>query len=293
MAKHERGAVGMRLIHLALLAVLLTAAGSGSRGAVAQEGETAFPPHRVAGNLYYVGSQAQASYLVTTPEGHVLINSCFAETVPLIQASVKKLGFRFADVRVLLTSHAHNDHVAGSALVRRLTGAKVMVMEGDDEIVRTGGKADFQYSSTWEPCPVDRVLRDGDTVKLGGSTLVAHKTPGHTRGCTTWTMEVREGEKRLQAVIIGSPNVNPGYRLVGNTKYPTIAEDFARTFQVLKSLPCDLFLGAHGEYYGLTTKYERLQKEAGNPFIDPKGYWGYVRRKEKAFRGELARQKAE
>ena len=257
----------------------------------AQSNDQPFPPHRIIGNVYYVGSDALASYLITTSAGHILINSSFEETVPLIRASVEKLKFRFQDVKILLTSHAHSDHVAGNALVKRLTGARVLVMEGDENLVRNGGKGDFQYESVWEPCPVDEVLRDRQEVKLGDAVLVAHRTPGHTKGCTTWTLRVSEGGKLHQVVIIGSPNVNPGYRLVGNPKYPTISDDFASTFRILKSLPCDVFLGAHGDYYGMREKFARLQKgSSGNPFVDPQGYQQYVALKEKAFRDELARQ---
>jgi metallo-beta-lactamase class B len=257
----------------------------------AQSNDQPFPPHRIIANVYYVGSEALASYLITTSAGHILINSSFEETVPLIRASVEKLKFRFQDVKILLTSHAHSDHVAGNALVKRLTGARVLVMEGDENLVRTGGKGDFQYESVWEPCPVDEVLRDGQEVKLGDAVLVARRTPGHTKGCTTWTLRVSEGGELHQVVIMGSPNVNPGYKLVGNSKYPTISDDFASTFRILKSLPCDVFLGAHGDYYGLQEKYARLQKgTSGNPFVDPQGYQQYVASKEKAFRDELARQ---
>ena len=257
----------------------------------AQSNDQPFPPHRIIGNVYYVGSEALASYLIATSAGHILINSSFEETVPLIRASVEKLKFRFQDVKILLTSHAHSDHVAGNALVKRLTGARVLVMEGDENLVRNGGKGDFQYESVWEPCPVDEVLRDRQEVKLGDAVLVAHRTPGHTKGCTTWTLRVSEGGKLHHVVIIGSPNVNPGYRLVGNSKYPTISDDFASTFRILKSLPCDVFLGAHGNYYGLQEKYARLQKgTSGNPFVDPQGYQQYVALKENAFRDELARQ---
>jgi metallo-beta-lactamase class B len=257
----------------------------------AQSNDQPFPPHRIIGNVYYVGSEALASYLITTSAGHILINSSFEETVPLIRASVEKLKFRFQDVKILLTSHAHSDHVAGNALVKRLTRARVLVMEGDENLVRTGGKGDFQYESVWEPCCVDEILRDGQEVKLGDAVLVARRTPGHTKGCTTWALRVSEGGKLHQVVIIGSPNVNPGYKLVGNSKYPTISDDFASTFRILKSLPCDVFLGAHGNYYGMQEKYARLQKGTSeNPFVDPQGYQQYVASKEKAFRDELARQ---
>ena len=253
--------------------------------------DSPFPPHHIAGNLYYVGSKQLASYLIKTTKGHILINSGFAETVPLIKASVEKLGFRFKDIKILLDSHAHDDHVAGNALVRKLSGSKVYVMGGDEEIVRTGGRGDFQYTTKWEPCPVDKVLHDGDIASLGDATLTAHKTPGHTRGCTTWTMTVIEKGKPLRAVIIGSPNVNPGYKLVNNAKYPSIAEDYRRCFRLLKTFPCDLFLGAHGNYYNLEEKYARLQKHPStNPFIDPIGYRKYVDYREQAFFAELKKQ---
>src|SRR4051794_1720283 len=186
-----------------------------------------FPAHKVIGNVYYVGSKDLASYLITTPEGHILINSGFERTVPLIQKSVESLGFRMRDIKVLLASHAHSDHVAGHARMRELTGAKVYVMRGDDDVIRSGGKGQYLYAgSRWGPCPVDRVLEDGEEVKLGGVTLVARLTPGHTRGCTTWTWRAADGGKEYDVVVIGSPNVNPGYRLVGNADYPEIADDF-------------------------------------------------------------------
>jgi metallo-beta-lactamase class B len=231
-----------------------------------------FPAHRVMGNVYYVGSKALATYLITTPEGHLLINSGFEETVPLIRVAAESLGFKLRDVKIILASHAHSDHVAGHALLQELTGAKVYAMRGDEKVIATGGEGQYLYGdSRWKPCPVDRVLEDGEEVKLGGVTLVARRTPGHTRGCTTWTWRVAEGDKTYDAVVIGSPNVNPGYRLVANQDYPEIADDFARTFGILKSLPCDLFLGAHGEYYGMAAKYERLPRDR-NAFVDPAGY---------------------
>lgn len=252
-----------------------------------------FPAHKVVGNVYYVGSKDLASYLITTTEGHILINSGFERTVPLIQKSVESLGLKMRDVKVLLASHAHSDHVAGHAKMKELTGAKVYVMRGDDAVIASGGKGQYLYAdSRWTPCPVDRVLEDGEEVKLGGVTLVARKTPGHTRGCTTWTWRVDDGGKGYDVVVVGSPNVNPGYRLVGNTDYPEIADDFARTFRVLKALPCDVFLGAHGNYYGMVAKHERARRGAGaNPFVDPEGYRDYVAQKEKAFRDALAAQR--
>ncbi len=254
--------------------------------------DSPFPAHQVAGNTYYVGSHELASYLITTPEGHFLINSSFEETVPLIRGAVESLGFKMKDVKYLLASHAHSDHVAGHAKMRELTGAKVLVMKGDDDVVSGGGKGQYLYvDSRWPECAVDRVLKDGDEVKLGSVTLVARHTPGHTRGCTTWTWQETVAGKKLDVVVIGSPNVNPGFRLVGNKEYPTMADDYATTFKVLKSLPCDVFLGAHGNYYDMHAKHEQLAKKpAENPFIDPQGYKKYVELKEATYRKKLADQ---
>jgi metallo-beta-lactamase class B len=255
-----------------------------------------FPPFRIAGNLYYVGSKGLANYLITTSQGHVLINSDLEANVPLIRASVEKLGFKFTDIKILLISHAHWDHSAGSATIKALTGAKHMVMDADVSVVESGGKTDFQYgnvpTSLYPPTKVDRVLHDGDEVKLGDAVLVAHLTPGHTKGCTTWTMNVQEARRTYNVVIIGSPNVNPGYRLVNNASYPQIAADYERMFRVLKSLPCDIFLGGHGAEFDLEAKYSRLKEGALTSFVDPEGYKKYVADRERAFRTELARQRA-
>jgi metallo-beta-lactamase class B len=252
-----------------------------------------FPAHCVVGNVYYVGSKDLASYLITTREGHILINSGFERTVPLIQKSVESLGFKMTDVKILLASHAHSDHVAGHAKLQELTGAKVYVMRGDDQVIASGGEGQYMYGlNRWKPCQVDRILQDGDEIKLGGATLIAHLTPGHTRGCTTWSWRSETGGKTYDVVVIGSPNVNPGYRLVDNKAYPEIAADFAKTFEILKRLPCDVFLGAHGGYYGMIKKYERGNERAGaNPFVDPEGYRAFVSQKERAFRDNLDAQR--
>ena len=249
-----------------------------------------FPPHRIADNLYYVGSKQLASYLVTTKKGHILINSSFASTVPLIRSNVEQLGFKFSDVKILLASHAHNDHVEGHALVKELTAAQVYVMEGDDKVIASGGAGQYFYDHRWKACRVDRVLKDGDKVTLGDATLVARRTPGHTRGCTTWTMRATDAGKRYDVVIVGSPNVNAGYRLVDNKDYPEIAADFAKSFQIWRSLPCDIFLGAHGKYYGLEEKLPLLKKGEKNPFIDPAGYKAYIDEREKAYRAVIEQQ---
>ena len=286
-----------RVLLITLLVACLSCAFLTTNNKSAQNDWTEpFPAFRIASNLYYVGSKGLASYLVTTPEGHILINSDLEGSVPLIRTSVESLGFKFTDIKILLISHAHWDHNAGSALVKELTGARYMVMDADVEAVESGGKSDFQYANDQEtlykPTKVDRVLHDGDEVKLGGSVLIAHLTPGHTKGCTTWTMKVQEGSKTYNAVIVGSPNVNPGYKLVGNASYPQIANDYEKTFRVLKSLPCDLFLGAHGGYFNMEAKYENFKRGLATAFVDPDGYKDFVAEREQAFQRELRKQLA-
>lgn len=253
-------------------------------------------PFRIAGNIYYVGSKALASYLIVTPKGNILINSNLASSPPQIRESVEKLGFHFKDIRILLISHAHFDHDAGSAEILRQTGAKYMVMDEDVPVVESGGRKDFAYGDwpggQYPPAKVDRVLHDGDEVRLGSTVLVAHLTPGHTKGCTTWTMKVNDSGRQYNVVIVGSPYVNPGpgYKLVGNAKYPQIALDYEKSFRVLKSLPCDIFLGAHGSYFGMDGKLARMKKDGTNPFIDPAGYKAFVASSESVFQAKLAKQ---
>lgn len=269
--------------------------GGGTFAQDAQDWIEPFPPFRIAGNLYYVGSKGLANYLVVTRQGNILFNSDLEANVPMIRASIEKLGFKFKDTRILLISHAHWDHAAGSAMIKEMTGAKYMVMDADVSVVESGGKTDFKYGDTpaslYRPTKVDRVLHDGDQVRLGETTLTAHLTPGHTKGCTTWTMLVTQGGKAYEAVIVGSPNVNPGYKLVDNTAYPQIAEDYERMWSVLKSLSGDIFLGAHGSYFGLEAKYALMKQGGVNPFIDPGGYKKFVAEKEQEFRVELSKQK--
>lgn len=283
------------LLSLLVVVCFTCARVSNSTNSVQDDWTEPFPAFRIAGNLYYVGSKGLASYLVTTPDGHILINSNLEAGVPLIRRSVESLGFKFTDIKILLISHAHWDHNAGSALIKELTGAKYMVMDADVEAVESGGKTDFHYANDpetlYKPTKVDRVLHDRDEVKLGGSALTAHLTAGHTRGCTTWSMKVQEGSKTYTAVIVGSPNVNPSYKLVGNTLYPQIAEDYEKGFRVLKSLPGDIFLGAHGSYFDLETKYAQFRRGVTTAFVDPDRYKAFVADREQAFLSELRKQR--
>jgi metallo-beta-lactamase class B len=283
------------LIISRVLICVLSAVGSALAQANPPDWTETFPPFRIADNLYYVGSKGLASYLVTTSQGNILINSDLEANVPLIRASIEKLGFKFNDTKILLISHAHWDHDAGSAMIKKMTGAKYMVMDADVPVVESGGKANFQYGRTpaslYQSTKVDRVLHDGDEVRLGDAVLIAHLTPGHTKGCTTWTMKIKQNGKMYSAVIVGSTSVNPGYKLVNNTAYPQIAEDYERMWRVLKSLPCDIFLGAHGSYFGLEEKYPLMKDGSANPFVDPEGYKKFVADREQDFRTELSRQK--
>ncbi len=259
-------------------------------------------PHR--GNLYYVGSQDLAAYLITTPDGNVLINTNLPSSPGQIRSSVEKLGFRWTDTKVPLVSQAHFDHVGGTAQVQRETHAKLAVMEYDSDQIEAGGRTDFLYPlhavDTYPAPQVDRVLHDGDTVALGGVVLTAHRTGGHTRGCTTWTMRVHvpgeAGGRMRNVVIVGGYTLWSDYQLVTTTQqqesYPGIADDFRRTFQVYRSLPCDIFLGDHGEHFGLMGKLARVPKEGYSVWLDPQGYARTIDAAQHSFEKYFAEQQA-
>ncbi|WP_375782550.1 subclass B3 metallo-beta-lactamase [Silvibacterium bohemicum] len=277
-----------------LLLILLSTESFHALHAVNPEWTEPFPPHRIAGNLYYVGSKDLASFLITTPQGHILINSNLATSPLQIRKSVEQLGFRFTDIKILLISHAHFDHCAGSALIKQFTHAQYMVMDADVPTVESGGRKDFAFGNSpkmfYPRAKVDRVLHDGSQVRLGGVVLTAHLTAGHTRGCTTWTLQVPDHGKLYNVVIVGSPNVLSEYKLVNNQAYPQIAQDFTKQFQTLRGLPCNIFLGAHGGYYNLVEKYARLKNGQPNPFIDPDGYKAFVADAQQAFEEALQKQ---
>ena len=245
----------------------------------------AIPGFKIAGNLYYVGTADLAVYLITTAQGNIVINGDFKEDVPAIRKSIEGLGFKYGDTKIILISHAHGDHDEGVGVIKSDTGATLMVMDAD--------VAQVESTARGRPgAKVDRVLHDRDTVELGGVKLTARLTPGHTPGCTTWTLQVPDGGRLLNAVIVGSPNVNAGYVLVNNSTYPQIAADYVKTFALLKSLPVDLFLGAHGAYFNLKDKLPKMTG-GSNPFVDPAGYKAYVAEREQAFEKELAKQRGE
>jgi metallo-beta-lactamase class B len=246
--------------------------------------KVAFPAHTIIGNLHYVGTVTLNSYLFTTPQGHILINTNYEDTVPLLRASVEKLGFKLTDIKIVLGSHAHPDHQQADAMLKDLSGgATVMAMEQDVPALKAmkvpSGKA---YA-------VDRVLKDGEQVSLGGTTLTAHLTPGHTRGCTTWATRLADGG-RTYNVVIACAGLQANAQLVNNKNYPEVAEDFARSIKTWKSLPADVFLGAHSWFFDLAGKHKRLGG-ATNPYIDPAGYKAWVDNQEKNYNTTLAEQK--
>jgi metallo-beta-lactamase class B len=245
-----------------------------------------FPAHQVIDNIHFVGTEALGTFLITTPEGHILINSDFETTVPLIRASVAALGFEFDDIEIVLGSHAHGDHMEADALVKQLTGAQVMAMDEDVAALQKMRPGDKEH-------PIDRILRDGDEVALGGTTLTAHRTAGHTKGCTSWALQVEEDGETYNALIVCSFGVNDNYVLVGNEDYAEIASDYMATFAKARALPVDVFLGSHGFFYDLAAKHAKLQsRQPGepNPFIDRAGYLAHVDAQEQRFHAMLKAQ---
>jgi metallo-beta-lactamase class B len=244
------------------------------------------PPFRIADNLYYVGAEGVASYLITTPAGDILLDTGFRETVPLVQASIRQLGFRVEDIRVLLISHGHFDHVGGEAAMKAATHAKLLVNPAEAPLLARGGKGDFAFRDhlSYPPVTADGLLKDGEAVRLGGVALVPHFTPGHTRGCTTWTMTVQDGGQPRHVVFACSLST-PDYQVVNNAAYPGIVDDLTHSFATLRALPCDIFLAAHPWEFDLDRKREALQtaKPGGaNPFVDPQGYRAYIDRAQTA-----------
>jgi len=271
------------------LAVAITAA------AQQDQGNRPADPFRIAGNLYYVGSSDIGSYLVTTDAGHILIDAGYPSTVPIIDANVAKLGFELADVKVLLNTQGHGDHAGGFAALKQRTGASLMVSAADAELIERGGTRDFSLadSLTFPPAKVDRRLKDGDTVTLGGMTLTARLTPGHTMGCTTWTFDVQEAGRALHVVDVCGLSILEKTRVSGMPGYPNITQDYVRTFAALKALPVDIFIGAHASYYGGMEKAaaRKANPNGPNPFIDPEGYRRYIDDVEKRFNEQLKRER--
>ena len=258
--------------------------------AAASQTGSSVEPFRIIGNVYYVGGADVTSFLILTPAGDILIDGGYVSTAPLIEQNIRRLGFRLRAVKILLNTHAHFDHAGGLARLKRDTGAKFEAMAQDAPLLDHGGRGDFYFGDRlpFPPVHVDRILQDGDLVSLGGVTLRANLTAGHTKGCTTWTWTVRQNGREYHVVDVCSASVLPGYRLIGNPQYPQIARDYERSFQRLNALPCDVFLGAHGGFFSMQRKLEDLRKDSRrNPFIDREGYRRFVLEQESLFEQRL------
>ena len=245
-------------------------------------------PFRIIDNIYYVGAAEVTSFLVTTPRGHILLDGGLEETAPLILRNIGKLGFKTSDVRVLINSHGHLDHAGGIAELKRITGATFYASAEDIALLGRGGRDDPQFGEKY-PFPrviADRIVRDGQRITLGGTGVTAHITPGHTRGCTTWTM--RAGGRDV--VFLCSPTIPGEYRLVGNSRYPDAVADYRRHFSVLNSLPCEVFLGAHASFFKMAEK--RARQIAGDElaFVDGDGCRSFIEQAQQRFEKVAAEQ---
>jgi metallo-beta-lactamase class B len=253
--------------------------------------EPADPIH-IVGPLYFVGTTGLSSWLFVTSEGNILLNTGMPESAPLIEESIRKLGFKPEDIKIIINGHAHSDHAGAFAALKQMTGAELAVMEADVPSIEDGGKSDFHYGADWKimgfpPAKVDRILRDRDTVRLGEVILMAYNTPGHTRGSTTWATVLVDNGKAYSVVFPDGGGFNPGYRLAKSPSYPGIADDYRRTHHTWELLRPDIWLGHHTEYFDLEGKRERAKTEGVSAWVDPDGYRRFVAGKKRAFEDEI------
>ena len=254
-----------------------------------------FPPFRILGNLYYVGDDDLASYLIVTPQGSILINTGYEFSVPDIRSRMKTLGFKFAGIKILLVTHAHSDHAAGMATMKKLTGAKMLAMEREAPLLESGGKTDYLFGSNgwFNPVKVDRTFQDLDKIELGGTELTAHLTPGHTKGSTSYTFDIAEKGRTYHVLIANLGTINPGTVLLHNREYPNIADDYSQTYRILRALPCDIFLTSHASQFGLFSKYRPGMAYDPDRFLDHGIYLRVIDRQESAFLEQLEEEKAD
>jgi metallo-beta-lactamase class B len=249
-------------------------------------------PIKIVGPLYFVGTMGLSSWLFTTPEGHILLNTGMPTSGPLIVESIRKLGFKPEDIKIIINGHAHSDHAGAFAEMKKISGAQIAIMEADVPSIEDGGKSDFHYGTDWKimgfpPVKVDRILRDGDTVRLGDVVLTAYNTPGHTRGSTTWVTELFDSGKAYKVVFIDGGGFNPGYRVAKDPSYPGIEVDYRNTHHMHELLKPDIWLGHHTEYFDLAGKRKRAETEGPNAWVDPEGYRRFVAGKKRAFEDEV------
>jgi len=292
----ELRAIDMMRRILVLLSFALTlGAGPATSSPQNEDWTKPFPPFRLIGNVYWVGTYDLSTYLITTPQGNILINTGLADTVPQIKSNVEQLGFKMADTKILTATHGHFDHVAGLAELKRMTGAKMVIAEQDAELLESGGKADFRFGDTpsarFEPVKVDQQLKDGETIALGGTVLTAHHHPGHTKGATSFTLNVQDAGKTYRVVIANMGSINPGVTVSGMPKYPGIAQDYARTFRRQKDMAIDVWLASHASQFAMHDKYKPGDPYNPDRFVDPKGFRAAVERLENIYLEQLNRER--
>ena len=280
---------------LAMLpAVMPCAFGQSAQSLVNPNWTKPFPPFRMVGNVYWVGTYDLSTYLITTPGGHILINTGLTQTIPQIKAGIEQLGFKLTDIRILTATHGHFDHVAGLAELKRMTGARVMMSEQDAELLESGAKSDFRFGddpgARFEPIKVDRRLKNDDKIELGGTILTAHHHPGHTKGATSFTFYVRENNKTYRVGIMNMPGINPGVHVSGMPKFPEIAQAYAQTFHDQKEMKISVWLASHAAQFDMHKKYQ--EGDAYNPdrFVDPEGFHTAVAHLEKLYRDQLVKE---
>jgi metallo-beta-lactamase class B len=248
-------------------------------------------PFQIIGNIYYVGTNNLACYVIKSNAGLILLDTAMQESGPIVRANIEALGFKLNDIKIMLSSHAHFDHVAGHADMKAATGAKVCATKADAEILESGGKKGFHpIAPYYKPVKVDEILKDGATVRLGEVAMTAHLTPGHTEGNTAWTMTTEDNGKKYNVVFTSSMSINPGVRMVNNPTWAGVAEAYAKSFQILKSLPCDVFLGPHAPFFAMAEKVKRLGAQP-NPFIDPQGFRRFITMNERNYREQIKRER--
>lgn len=282
---------------IVFLSVSLASSGSQPKNPSAQqlpgqESNQPFKPFHIVGNIHYVGTNDLACYLITTPAGHILLDTGLEESPAIVRANIATLGFKLQDIKIILSGHAHYDHVGGHAEMKEATGAQVYASAGDAAILESGGTKTFHPLKPFKPVKVDHVIKDGGTVRLGGVTLTAHLTPGHTEGNTTWTTVAEEKGKKYDVVFVGSMSINPGVHMINYPAWPKLADVYARSFEILKGLHCDVFLGPHASFFDMESKSKRINSGPNsNPFIDPAGYQNYIARFEKLYNEQLQRER--
>ncbi len=283
----------MKRLLLVSLIALLSSIGVAQERAEWRAWNQPVEPFRIIGNVYYVGANEIASYLITSPQGHILLDGGFAETAPQIRANVEKLGFKMSDVKYLLNTQAHSDHAGGFAELKRLTHAKLLVAKADAGLVERGGHDDFAFgnSMTFPAAKVDGFVQDGETIRVGDAQMTAHITPGHTKGCTTWTTQAIEGGRSYDVTFLCSTTA-PGYKLVNNAAYPTIVSDFRSSFAKLRKIHTDVFLASHGSFFHLEQKRKEIGAGKANPFIAPDEYQQFLAASERDFEKQLREQQA-